>query len=165
MKILFIQTGGTIDKDYPKITKGYAFEIGEPAINKILARIKPAFDFEIISLLEKDSQEITDNDRKIILDECLKADFDKIIITHGTDTMIETAKYLSPIKNKTIILTGAMKPERFKDSDADFNVGTAIGAIENIPNGVFIAMNGIVIPADKTKRDYETGKFFKWKHT
>lgn len=161
MKILFLQTGGTIDKDYPKITKGYAFEIGEPAIKQILARVKPNFDFEIISLFKKDSQEITDNDRKIILDECTKADFDKIIITHGTDTMIETAKYLSPIKNKTVILTGAMRPERFKDSDADFNAGTAIGAIGNIPCGVFIAMNGEVIPADEAKRDYETGKFFK----
>jgi L-asparaginase len=161
MKILFIQTGGTIDKDYPKLTKGYAFEIGEPAIERILARIKPAFDFEIISLLKKDSQEITNNDRKIIFDKCTNTNFDKIIITHGTDTMIETAKYLSPIKNKTVILTGAMKPERFKESDADFNVGTAIGAIGNIPYGVFIAMKGEVIPADEAKRDFDTGKFIR----
>jgi L-asparaginase len=159
MKILFIQTGGTIDKDYPKITKGYAFEINEPAVKRILEKVKPEFDYEILTLMKKDSLEITDIDRENILECCINSKTDKIIITHGTDTIIETAKYLSKIKSKLIILTGAVKPERFKDSDAEFNLGTAIGAVNLLNNGVFIAMNGNVISLGKAKRDELTGKF------
>ncbi|MDO9575611.1 MAG: asparaginase domain-containing protein, partial [bacterium] len=92
MKITFIQTGGTIDKDYPKLAKGYGFEIGEPAVKRILEKVNPNFGFEIISILKKDSLDITDEDREKIYEVCVKADSDKIIITHGTDTMIETAK-------------------------------------------------------------------------
>jgi len=159
MKILFIQTGGTIDKDYPKTTKGYAFEIDEPAIKRILEKIKPNFNYEIIPLMRKDSLDITSNDRQIMLQSCTEADTDKIIITHGTDTMIESAKFLSSIKNKSIVLTGAVKPERFKDSDAEFNLGVAIGAVNELNSGVYIAMNGRIVPADKIQRDELTGKF------
>ena len=101
MKILFIQTGGTIDKDYPRLTKGYSFEITAPAIQRILEINKPCFDFEILPLLQKDSLDLTDGDRDKILETCLHADIDKIVITHGTDTMIETAQRLAVIKNKT----------------------------------------------------------------
>jgi len=160
MKILFIQTGGTIDKDYPKSTKGYSFEIDEPAIKRILEKVKPNFDFEITSLLRKDSLDITDIDRQKILQECINSDSEKIIITHGTDTIIETAKYLSAVKNKLIILTGALKPERFKDSDAEFNLGIAIGAVNVLKNGVYIAMSGRVIPINIVKRDEDTGNFY-----
>lgn len=159
MKILFIQTGGTIDKDYPKTTKGYVFEIAEPAVKRILQKINPNFEFEIISVLKKDSLDITEEDRKKIYEACQKINADKIIITHGTDTMIETAKKLSSIKNKVIILTGAMKPEKFSDSDAPFNVGVAVGAINSLNNGIFIAMNGRIYPADKCKRNLENGQF------
>ena len=159
MKILFIQTGGTIDKDYPKTTKGYAFEIDEPAIKRILEKIKPNFNYEIIPLMRKDSLDITSNDRQVMLQSCTEADTDKIIITHGTDTMIESAKFLSSIKNKSIVLTGAVKPERFKDSDAEFNLGVAIGAVNELNSGVYIAMNGRIVPADKIQRDELTGKF------
>ena len=159
MKIIFIQTGGTIDKDYPKLTKGYAFEIGEPAVKRILDRVNPDFNLEIISILKKDSLDITEDDREIIHKACVTADSDKIIITHGTDTMIETAKRLTEIKDKTIILTGAVKPEKFTDSDASFNIGTAIGAINNLEHGVYIAMNGRVYSWDKCKRDPKTGQF------
>lgn len=158
MKITFIQTGGTIDKDYPKTTKGYAFEIAEPAVKRILQKINPNFDFEIIAVLKKDSLDINEEDRKKIYEACLKASNNKIIITHGTDTMIETAKKLSAIKNKVIILTGAMKPEKFSNSDASFNVGVAVGAINVLDNGVFIAMNGRIYPADKCKRNLESGQ-------
>ncbi|MFH1586442.1 MAG: asparaginase domain-containing protein [Candidatus Diapherotrites archaeon] len=89
---------------------------------------------------------------------CQKADADKIIITHGTDTMIETAKNLSDI-NKVIILTGAMRPEKFSNSDASFNIGVAIGLINVLENGVYIAMNGRVYTWDKCKRNLETGQF------
>ena len=158
MKILFIQTGGTIDKDYPKSTKGYAFEISEPAVKRILKKVNPSFEYEIIPLLQKDSLDITDEDRQKIFDTCLFTKDDKIIITHGTDTLIETAKFLSGIKDKTIILTGAIKPERFKDSDAEFNIGAAIGAISVIQSGLYIAMNGRIFEYDKVSRDV-TGKF------
>lgn len=159
MEILFIQTGGTIDKDYPKPTKGYAFEITVPATQRILEDINPFFDFEILPLLQKDSLDLTDEDRDKIREACLSTNVDKIVITHGTDTMVETATKLADIKNKVIVLTGAMRPERFSDSDADFNVGVAIGAINMVKEGVYIAMNGRVYQYDKVKRDLTTGQF------
>jgi L-asparaginase len=159
MKIVFMQAGGTIDKDYPRTQKGYAFEIGEPAVKRILEKAHPSFDFEVVSLLKKDSLDMTEKDRDKILEACQKTDADKIVITHGTDTMIETARKLSRIKNKAIVLTGAMKPEKFSDSDASFNVGAAVGAINVLSSGVYIAMNGRVLPWNKVKRDERTGRF------
>lgn len=159
MKIVFVQTGGTIDKDYPRKEKGYAFEIAEPAIRRILRKVNPNFDFEIIPLLKKDSLDITEEDRKKIHQACEKTDSDKIVVTHGTDMIIETAKKLSDIENKVVVLTGAMRPERFSDSDASFNVGTAIGAINILSNGVYIAMNGRVYPSHNVKRNPKTGQF------
>jgi L-asparaginase len=159
MHILFIQTGGTIDKDYPKTVKGYGFEITEPSVERILKKIIPSFTYKIKSILKKDSQDITSGDRKKLINFCNKVKDDKIIITHGTDTIIETAKQLHVIKNKTIILTGAFLPERFKDSDAEFNMGVAVGAIGFISKGVYISMNGMIYPYDKVKRDLKTGRF------
>lgn len=159
MKITFLQTGGTIDKDYPRKTKGYAFEIAEPAINRVLERVNPNFEFEVITVIRKDSQEITDDDRDEIYKACEKVKAERIIITHGTDTMIETAQRLNPIEDKTIILTGALLPERFSNSDAMFNIGTAVGAINVLEQGVYIAMNGRIYPSDKCARDMDTGLF------
>lgn len=159
MKITFIQTGGTIDKDYPKLSKGYAFEIGEPAVKRILSRINPNIEFEIISLLKKDSTDITKEDRQKIYDTCINIKNNKTIITHGTDTILETAKKLSPIKNKVITLTGAIRPEKFTDSDADFNIGAAVGAINVARKGVYIAMNGRIYPHNKVKKNTDTGQF------
>jgi L-asparaginase len=159
MKIVFIQAGGTIDKDYPRTQKGYAFEIREPAVKRILEKVHPSFDFEVISVLKKDSLDMTEKDRDRILEACQKTDTDKIVVTHGTDTMIETAKKLSGIENKAIVLTGAMKPEKFSDSDASFNVGAAVGALNVLSRGVYIAMNGRILLWDKVKRDERTGRF------
>ncbi len=159
LKILFIQTGGTIDKDYPKTTAGYAFEITTPAVQRILENTNPSFEYEILPLLQKDSLDITDDDRNKIYESCLNSNYNKIIITHGTDTMIETALKLSAIKEKTIIITGARLPERFKNSDASFNIGVAIGYINSLEKGVYISMNGRVFPYNKVKRDITTGKF------
>lgn len=161
MKITFIQTGGTIDKDYPKTTKGYAFEIAEPAVKRILEKVNPNFQFDIISILKKDSLDITNEDREKIYQVCKEINNNKIIITHGTDTMIETANKLSSIKGKVIILTGAMKPEKFSDSDASFNIGTATGAVNILNNGIYIVMNGRVYPWNKVKRNLETGQFIE----
>ncbi|MBU4245498.1 MAG: asparaginase domain-containing protein [Nanoarchaeota archaeon] len=162
MKLVFIQTGGTIDKDYPKTTKGYVFEISEPAIKRIVQRVAPNFDFEIVSVLKKDSLDITEADRIKISKTCQEVMADKIIITHGTDTMIETAKALSNIKNKVIILTGAARPEKFSDSDASFNLGVAIGAANVLKKGIYIAMNGRIYPWNNVKRKLETGQFIDY---
>ena len=161
MKITFIQTGGTIDKDYPKTTKGYAFEISDPAVKRILEKLNPDFEYEIISVLKKDSLDITEQDRKKILETCKKIKGDKIIITHGTDTMLDTAKVLNEIRDKTIIITGSMRPERFSNSDAPINIGMAIGAVNVLNRGVYIAMHGKIISWDKCKRDMKTGQFIE----
>jgi len=159
MKILFIQTGGTIDKDYPARQKGYAFQITEPAVARILKILDPSFEYEIIPLLKKDSLDMSSKDRQLIKDVCIEAKTDKVIITHGTDTMIETARYLSSIKTKVIVLTGSMLPARFMDSDASTNVGTAIGAVQHLGPGIYIAMHGWVLPFGQVTRHTETGQF------
>lgn len=159
MKILFIQTGGTIDKDYPKLVKAYHFEICDPAVTRILEKIKPAFDYEIVSILKKDSMDLTDEDRALILKTCQETDAEKILITHGTDTMTQTAEVLASITNKTIVLTGSARPERFANTDADVNVGVALGALNMASSGVFIAMNGRVYAALEVQKDQTTGQF------
>jgi len=161
MKIIFIQTGGTIDKDYPHTTKGWAFEFGEPATTRVLEKLNPSFDYEVLTAFQKDSLEITEADRQKLADLIKTQIDDKIIITHGTDTMMETAAYLSEhIKNKLIIITGAMRPEQFSNSDAPINVGCAIAAANLLQEGIYIAMHGIVKPYKEIKRDLETGKYY-----
>jgi L-asparaginase len=159
MKITFLQTGGTIDKDYPLTQKGWAFEIGEPAVFRIIQHLNPSFAYEILSILKKDSLEITAEDRTLLLTKCQALENDKIIITHGTDTMLQTAQVLSVITNKTIILTGAMRPERFANTDAPINVGLAIAAVQILPAGVYVAMHGLVLTPNQMTRDTETGAF------
>ena len=160
MNILFLQTGGTIDKDYPKTSKGWAFEIHEPAVKRILKKLNPSFNSNIQSILKKDSLEINENDRNLILKVCKESKENKIIITHGTDTIGETAQFLSVIKNKTIILAGSMRPERFSNSDADLNIGISIGGIQSIKNGVYVALHGLIIPYDQLSRNIETGQYY-----
>jgi L-asparaginase len=161
MKILFIQTGGTIDKDYPHTTKGWAFEFGEPASRRILEKLNPSFEFEIITAFQKDSLEIHDMDRQMLADIISAKYYNKIIITHGTDSMIETATFIgNQVKDKLVILTGAMLPERFSNSEAPINLGSAIAAANLLGQGVFIAMHGVVKPFDEIKRDLKTGKFY-----
>ena len=161
MKITFIQTGGTIDKDYPKMTKGYAFEFGEPATQRILKKLNPSFEYEILTACQKDSLEITADDRQHLVDLILDNPSDKFIITHGTDTIIETANFIfSKIKHKVIILTGAMRPEQFSNSDAPINVGGAIAATQILDPGVYLFMTGILKSCSEIKRDLETGKFY-----
>ena len=161
MKILFIQTGGTIDKDYPHTTKGWAFEFGEPGTNRVLKKLNPSFDFEIISAFKKDSLEVTNEDRQQLADLILQRPEEKIIITHGTDTMMETGKFLEQkVESKLIVITGAMRPEMFTNSDADLNIGSAIATANLMEKGVYLAMHGIVKPVSEMKRNMETGKYF-----
>ena len=161
MKILFIATGGTIDKDYPHTKKGWAFEFGEPAVKHILEKIDPSFQYKIITPFQKDSLEMTDIDRKELSHLISSSNEEFIVITHGTDTMIETARYLDKkIGDKIIVITGAMRPERFSNSDAAANLGLAIGALNLIDSGIYIAMHGIVNPYNKIKRDMNSGKYY-----
>lgn len=159
-KIAFVTTGGTIDKDYASCAGTYNFEIAEPAIERILECVNPVFEYGIISVLKKDSMDMNDDDRKKVYDVCDKIDYERIVITHGTDTMLKTAEVLSELENKIIVLVGSSKPERFKDSDANFNLGVAIGAINVIQNnGVYVAMNGRIYNWDKCTKIAETGRF------
>jgi len=161
MKLTFIQTGGTIDKDYPHTTKGWAFEFGEPASKRILEKINPSFEYEILTSSQKDSLEIDDEDRQNLVDIINRVDSNKIIVTHGTDTMIETASYISDrVKDKMVVITGAMRPERFTNSDAALNIGCAIATANLVNNGVYIAMHGIVKPCKEIKRNLKTGKYY-----
>lgn len=155
MKITFIQGGGTIDKDYPQGENhhGYEFKIDEPAFNSIFKKVNLEFEYEIIKVLKKDSLDITEDDRVKLYEIINDTKNDKIIITHGTDTIYQTAKVLSSLKGKTIVLTGAVLPEKFRDSDAMFNVGVAIGAVNLLKNGVYIALNGQVVPYKKYQND------------
>ena len=160
MRITFIQTGGTIDKDYPRSSGGYAFEFGEPAADRLLQRLNPSFAYDIVTAFQKDSTEITDADRGQLVNCITEAASDKIIVTHGTDTMFETAAFLSSrIREKVIVITGAMRPERFSDSDAPINIGCAIAAINLCQPGVYITMHGIVKQHDEMQRDQATGKY------
>lgn len=159
LHITFLQTGGTIDKDYPRSLGGYAFEIGPPAAARILERLNPTFGYAIETVLQKDSLDITAADRESLRKACEQRAGDRIIITHGTDTLIESAAALTDIPGKVIILTGAMRPERFSNSDAPINLGVAIGAVQVLPPGVYIAMHGQVVPWQACARDPETGQF------
>ncbi len=160
MGITLIQTGGTIDKDYPKSIKGWAFEIGDPAFLRIIEKLPKTIEWETIPLLKKDSTELTDKDRNVILKACNSSINTQIIITHGTDTLLETASALASIKDKTIVLTGAMRPERFSNSDADLNFGMSLAAVQTLPSGIYIAIQGIIAPYKKISRNLQSGLYF-----
>ena len=161
LKITFIQTGGTIDKDYPKTRNGWAFEIGDSAIQRILEKINPTFTYEIITAFKKDSLEINSSDRNHLLALIQKQPSTIFIITHGTDTLIKTGKFLEKnLNEQLVILTGALRPERFTNSDAALNIGIAIGAANTLSKGIYIAMNGIIQTANSAKRDKKTDCFY-----
>ena len=151
MKIKFFAVGGTIDKVYFDALSKY--EIGESNINDILKDARVNFESDISSIFKKDSLDMTDQDRSAVYKIVKNEVNDKIIITHVTDTMIETAKVLETIKNKTIVLTGAMEPAKFKSSDAVFNLGSAVAAVQTLQQGVYIVISGRVFKPDNVKKD------------
>ena len=157
MKIKFFTTGGTIDKVY--FDKKCEFQVGEPQIRDVLNLANVTFDYDIEQILRKDSLDMTPEDREVIFEAIQKETSRHIIITHGTDTMVETALRLRDIPEKTIILTGAMAPALFRDSDAMFNVGVAVAAVQTLPNGVYIVMNGMVFDPRKTKKNAVLNRF------
>ncbi len=153
MDLLFLQVGGTIDKDYPagKTDHGNQFEIGEPAYLSIIERVMLVQNWGHRVILRKDSLDMTDADRAEIRARAEQADEEMIVITHGTDTIHLTAAALGSdghttegIGGKTIVLTGSLLPEKFKGSDADFNLGMAVAAAQCLPHGVYIALYGEV---------------------
>jgi len=158
MEIKFVTTGGTIDKAYSKSKGTYNFDIMSPSICSILKNANPNFEHEVVSVAKKDSLDLTEDDRQLIFDSCKRIENKRIIITHGTDTMIETARKLSTLKNKIIVLVGSSQPERFKETDADFNVGCAVGAINVLSSGIYIAMNGRVYRWDECRK-LDSGHF------
>jgi L-asparaginase len=156
-KLLIITTGGTIDKIYFDDQSDY--QIGEPQISQILHAMHVAFDFEVSALMRKDSLHIDDRDRKLIRDVVAAASTNHVLITHGTDSMVETAAALKGIENKTIVLTGALNPARFRDSDAIFNIGCAVGAVQSLPPGVYIAMNAKVWDPAHVRKNRRENRF------
>jgi len=159
MKIKFFAVGGTIDKVYFDALSKY--EIGESNINDILKDARVNFKSDVSSIFKKDSLDMTDKDRSAVHKIIKNDTCDKIIITHGTDTMIETAKVLETIKNKTIILTGAMEPAKFRSSDAIFNLGSAVAAVQTLQHGVYIVISGRVFKPDNVKKDRTLKMFGK----
>jgi L-asparaginase len=156
-KVLILTTGGTIDKVYFDARSTY--EVGPPNIEIVLGELNPAVDYSVRSLLRKDSLELTDIDREFILQSVLHAVEDRILITHGTDTMVQTARYLAKIQGKTIVLTGALTPALFRTTDALFNIGCALAAVQILGHGVYIAMNGAIFPHDKVRKNLTKNTF------
>ena len=155
--LCIISTGGTIDKIYFDDKSDY--QIGTPQIGEILQGIGVAFRVELISLLRKDSLHLTDADRELIRRTIEAQPARHILVTHGTDSMITTAKVLAKIPDKVIVLTGALNPARFQGSDAVFNIGCAVGAVQCLAAGVYIAMNGRIFDPNKVQKNRAANRF------
>ncbi|HVA54930.1 MAG TPA: asparaginase domain-containing protein [Gammaproteobacteria bacterium] len=156
-KLHIFTTGGTIDKIYFDAKSEY--EVGEPQIGGILREMGATFPFEITSLMRKDSLDMTSADRQLIHKAVMQCPETHILITHGTDSMTETAMVLTNIPDKTIILTGALNPARFRGSDAMFNIGGAVAAVQSLDPGVYIFMNGRVFQACRVRKNLEKNRF------
>ena len=156
-ELLVVTTGGTIDKVYFDDKSDY--QVGEPQIGRILQEFGVAFRFSVVPALRKDSLHITADDREVLRATIAASSADHVLVTHGTDTMVETAKVLATIPGKTIVLTGALNPARFRGSDAEFNIGTAVGAVQSLPPGVYIAMNGRIWDPARVRKNVEANRF------
>lgn len=156
-ELLIITTGGTIDKVY--FDDKSDFQVGAPQIGHILQELGVAFRFTVIPILRKDSLHLTDADRKLIRDTIQAQPARHVLITHGTDSMVLTAQALEQVKDKTIVLTGALNPARFRGSDAEFNIGTAVGAVQSLPEGVYIAMNGRIWDPRRVRKNVDANRF------
>ncbi len=157
MFIRFITTGGTIDKIYFDALS--QFEVGESQIEHILTDGLVNFDYEIASLFRKDSLELTDDDRLQLKETIENDDARHFVISHGTDTLVETAAVLNGIPDKTIVLTGALSPARFKTTDAVFNVGMAVAAAQMAEPGVYLAISGQIFEASKVRKNRDRNRF------
>ena len=156
-ELLVVTTGGTIDKVYFDDKSDY--QVGEPQIGRILKELGVAFRFNVIPILRKDSLHIDAGDRELMRATIAAQAAKHVLVTHGTDTMVDTAKVLASIPGKTIVLTGALNPARFRGSDAEFNIGTAVGAVQSLPAGVYIAMNGRVWDPARVRKNVAANRF------
>ncbi len=156
-RLCIVATGGTIDKIYFDDKSDY--QIGEPQIGNILRELGVNFQFSVIPILRKDSLHVSDEDRELLRATIAAQEAKHVLVTHGTDTMVATAKVLSAISDKTIVLTGALSPARFRGSDAEFNVGCAVGAVQCLPAGVYIAMNGRIWDPHKVRKNVAANRF------
>lgn len=158
MAIRIFITGGTFDKEYNEITGQLYFN--DTHMHDLLEMGRNKVPVEIRTLMMIDSLEMTDEDRELIVHQCNNCDEDRIVITHGTDTMADTAKVLvQKVKNKTVILTGAMIPIKFGSSDGLFNLGSALAFAQTLSAGVYVAMNGRYFTGDNVRKNKQTGMF------
>ncbi|OQX26222.1 MAG: asparaginase [Desulfobacteraceae bacterium IS3] len=157
MKIKIITTGGTIDKIY--FDRKNEYQVGDPQIIEVLKEASVTVEYEVISLLRKDSLDMNDEDRHLVYETIFSDPHRHFIVTHGTDTMALTAKELLKIPDKVIVFTGAMQPARFRMTDAVFNIACAFTAVQILPAGVYIAMNGRIFEAGKVKKNVEQNRF------
>jgi L-asparaginase len=157
MKLKIFATGGTIDKIY--FDKKSQYEVGDPQAASVLERANVVLDFQVVSILRQDSLDMTAADRRLIRKAVETCPENHIIITHGTDTMIDTAAALEAITGKTVVLTGSMYPARFHESDAVFNLGCAVIAAQTLAPGVYIAMNGRIFDPKRSRKNVEMNRF------
>ena len=158
MAVRIFITGGTFDKEYNEITGQLYFK--DTHMHDLLELGRNKVPIEIRTLMMVDSLEMTDEDRELIAHQCNHSEEERIVITHGTDTMSETAQYLAErVKNKTIVLTGAMIPIKFGSSDGLFNLGSALAFAQTLPVGVYVAMNGRYFNWDNVRKNKQTGMF------
>lgn len=158
MAIRIFITGGTFDKEYNELNGQLYFK--DTHMQELLEKGRCRVDVEIRTLMMIDSLEMTDEDRELIVHQCRECDEDRIIITHGTDTMSDTARILSEqVTNKTIVLTGAMIPIKFGSSDGLFNLGSALAFVQTLQPGTYVAMNGRYFHANNVRKNKETGVF------
>jgi len=155
--LAIVTTGGTIDKIY--FDDKSTFQIGAPQIGEILEALGVAFTFDVIPLLRKDSLHIDDSDRAAIRAAVVGQPHRHVLVTHGTDTMVETARALDGVTGKVVVLTGALNPALFKGSDAVFNIGCAVGAVQTLPDGIYIAMNGRIWDPARVRKNVERNRF------
>jgi L-asparaginase len=158
MSVRIFITGGTFDKEYNELTGQLYFK--DSHLPEMLELGRCLVPVDIRTLMMIDSLEMTDIDRELIAKHCIEADEDQIIITHGTDTMAETARILSDkVMNKTVVITGAMVPYKFGSSDGLFNLGSAMAFVQTLKPGVYVAMNGRCFHADNVRKNKQTGEF------
>ena len=155
--LTIVTTGGTIDKIYFDDKSDY--KIGAPQIGEILGQLGVAFQFEVIPILRKDSLHMDDVDRALVRSTIEAQPHRHVLVTHGTDSMVDTARELTGIKGKVIVLTGALNPARLQGSDAVFNIGCAVAAVQTLPDGVYIAMNGRVWDPLKVRKNRDANRF------
>lgn len=157
-RIRILITGGTFDKEYDEINGRLFFK--DSHLPEMLSLGRCKLDFEVRTLMMIDSLDMADADRDLIAEQCRATPGNRIVITHGTDTMTETARLLKlRIKDKTIVLTGAMVPYKFGSSDGLFNLGSALAFVQTLPCGVYIAMNGRYFEAGRVQKNKESGIF------